>query len=337
MATMAPRALALSCTCAAVAAIVLASGRSDADAGDHDKAVALFDEARRFVDAGDCESAIAKLEQSLRYEPSVGANLTMGECYEARDPVKAWTHLREAERLAYMKHDDRRQVAKDRAAALEPRLPMVRLVVPRAVLEQQGMELRVDGALVAPYLYEDGTLALPPGPHVLDATLPGKKSSQHVVAQAAATTPVTVDMDAERPAPPPPAPRPSDAPLAAAAPGAGSTQRSVAFVIGGAGVTALAAGAVLGIIALNKQSDIDSACGGNAASCTAAVGSLDGARSEQHTFAHLSTLGFAVGGTALAGAAVLYFTAPRASNAPRVGFAPAVGRDGASAVVSGTW
>ncbi|MGD0530034.1 MAG: hypothetical protein ABSE49_33170, partial [Polyangiaceae bacterium] len=53
-------------------------------------------------------------------------------------------------------------------------------------------------------------------------------------------------------------------------------------------------------------------------------------RNEAFSAGTVSTVAFLAGGAALAGAAVLYLTAPRAKSAPTVGFAPSLdGRGGA--------
>lgn len=305
-------------------ALLGASSLARADGSDRERAVVAFEEARKMIAAGDCEGGIAKLEQSLRYEPSIGARLSMADCYETRDPLVAWTNLREAERLSYVKQDERRKVAHDRAAALEAKLPIVKVNISEAVLNAPGLELRVDGELVDPFFYSSGTLAMKPGPHVVEATIPSKRWSQDVVAQPGATTSVTVqlqDAPAGRPAPPP-----------IEGPPPGQTQRTIGLVIAGVGVASLVAGGAFGLAALTEKNDIEKSCGGSAASCMAMPGSLDGAKAQQQSFALLSTVGFIAGGTLLAGGLFLYVIAPKA-NAPRVGMAVSWN----SVVLKGSW
>ncbi len=327
--------------CLFAAALVVAflgapAARADGGA-EHDRAVTTFDEARKLIDAGDCERAIPKLRESLAAEPSVGARLSMADCTEAREPLEAWTNLREAERLAYLKHDERVRVAQDRATALETRIPVVRVVVPPSVLSEEGLELRVDGALVDRYFYASGVLAVKPGPHVVEASTPHRRWAQSVVAQQGATATVTVHMQDECPAPASP-PTPRAAFVAASPHESGSIQRSIAWALGGVGVAGLVAGAAFGLVALEKRSDITSACGGNASACTATPGSLDASEGSRREAATVSTIGFVVGGAALAGAVALYLTAPSSSPAAdRVGVAAAPARDGASVVLTGRW
>ncbi len=304
----------------------LFSAISHADGTDHDKAVASFDEARKMIEDGKCDVAIPKLEESLRYEASVGAHFSMADCYEPRDGLRAWTELREAERLAYIKHDDRTKAAQDRAAALEARLPIVRVTVPPSALTEPGFELRVDDFVVDRYLYLEGVLALKPGTHVVAATAPHKKWSQEVVTQPG--TPVLVTVHLENELPPPP-------PVVVARPTveireAGGSQRAAALVLGGLSVGALVAGGAFGIVAMVKKNDIDSACGGVASACGLAPGSQDSRLSEQRTLTHLSTATLVAGGVMLAISVVLFQTSPKARRVE-------VSANGAGVSLSGDW
>src|SRR5579859_6534516 len=123
--------------CAGVAARPAA-----ADEGDHAKAVEAFRAARADIEAGDCAAAISKLEESLAYEPSVGAHLSIADCYEQVDLVAAWRKLQEAADLADAKNDARVAIARERAAALEPRLSMVHFAYAPAGTDLSGLEVR---------------------------------------------------------------------------------------------------------------------------------------------------------------------------------------------------
>src|SRR5262249_16802083 len=143
-----------------------------AHAQDHDAAVATFEEGRRLLEQGNCPAATAKLNQSLTFEPSVGARLSLADCYQSSDPLAAWRSLREAERLAYLKHDDRIEVAQKRAAELEAKLPRVQMIIAPGTLEEAGFELRIDGVAVDPFFYRNAVFAVEPGKHVIEASAP---------------------------------------------------------------------------------------------------------------------------------------------------------------------
>jgi len=77
---------------------------------------------------------------------------------------------REAARLAYLRHDDRLRVAEDRAAALEPKLARLQFVIPKGESDTPGLEIRIDGAVVDPFFFKDGIVAVEPGAHTVEAT-----------------------------------------------------------------------------------------------------------------------------------------------------------------------
>jgi hypothetical protein len=123
-----------------------------------------------------------------------------------------------------------------------------------------------------------------------------------------------------------PAP-PSPSPNTPEAPGLG-TQKILALVAGGIGVVGVGLGAAFGAIAISKKSDAQGAC-------PATCASQDGASkwADAGSAGNVSTVGFVVGGVALAGAAVLWFTAPSSSG----GSGAAVGMGPAGLQLKGTW
>ena len=111
----------------------------------------------------------------------------------------------------------------------------------------------------------------------------------------------------------------------------GGTQRTVAFVIGGAGVVGLAVGSVVGLVSKSSYDHaLQTECGGNPSACSS-QGIQDG--KSAHGQATASTVAFVAGGMLLGAGAVLYFTAPRAS----VSVGTTVGTERAGLVVMGAW
>jgi hypothetical protein len=112
--------------------------------------------------------------------------------------------------------------------------------------------------------------------------------------------------------------------------GAGlGTQKVLALVAGGLGVVGVGVGTAFGVITMSKKSDAQNACAGS--TCTTMDGSSKW--SDAASAGNVSTIGFVAGGVALAGAAVLWFTAPSPNAAGRtqVGFGPG------GVEVKGTW
>jgi len=313
----------------------------------HDKAVSSFQEGRKYIEAGNCDAAITKLRESLSFEPSVGARLSLADCYEASDPLAAWRMLKDAANLAYINADDRLSLAETRAAALEKRLPTIRVVVPPGTLEQPGFELRIDGELIDKFHYRNGVVATKPGKHVVEALAPLRHFSQQVNAEPGGSTQVSVrlERDACANAPPPSAaaqPPPPSTTVMAESPG--STRRTLGLAIAGVGIAGLASGVVFGIVTLDKKSKIDDLCGGSSGDCKAPPGSVDTERQSATTTATISTASFIAGGIALVGGGLLYFTAPSYAPAPStrsarasVRLSPRVGAGNAGMGLEGTW
>jgi hypothetical protein len=335
--------LAFLVSCIVVVAGSPAAADNDAD---HQKASAAFRAARADITAGNCAAAISKLEESLSYEPSVGAHLSIADCYEQVDLVAAWRELQEAADLAASKGDERASVARDRALGLEPRLSMLRFVYAPAPADPSGLEVRVDGNVVRPYLLRRGTLATTPGVHDVEVSTPHKKTWRGHVAAHSAGTSVEVDVALEDESAPAPvaaaAPTPEQAPTTAVvtsslatapeSPSSWNGQKTVALVTGGAGLAGLVVGTIFGIEALGHASDLRNACNGDIHHCTAPQdsASVTQPRDAAHSAATGSTIAFIAGGVAVAAGIVLYVTAPSSTHHVEVGASAAPGAAGMS-------
>lgn len=145
---------------------------------------------------------------------------------------------------------------------------------------------------------------------------------------------ITFGVTATAPSPlaPPPQPtgdqaQPKTPPDTDAKQGLGA-QKILSIVVGSVGVVGLGVGAVLGAVALSQKSAAQSACPGH--ECL----TRDGANkwSEAVSTGNVSTVAFIIGGVGVAGAAVLWFTAPSSNgSSTQVGFGPGVLQ------VKGTW
>ena len=155
-----------------------------------------------------------------------------------------------------------------------------------------------------------------PGAHVVRATADGYKSAEArvtVTEAGSATATLTLEKDPNAVAAPPvvgPAPGPGPGPAGPTAPveadtGGGST-KTIGLVLMGVGGVGLVAGGITGAIAMSKHSSLNTDCpdGKCPADKKSAVDSYK-------TMGTISTVGFIVGGVALAGGAVLFFTAPK--------------------------
>ncbi len=314
------------------------------------RADSLFNAAKALLDSGQYADACAKFAESKRLAPGLGVTLYLADCYERIGrTASAWTEFLSAEGLARERSDKRADVARGRAQALEPKLDRLTIAV-APTLPQAGLQILRDGATVPP---EEWGLAVPvdPGDHVVVVSAPGhaQRTIPAHVGPEAPTATVRIDrLDDTAPAPTPaptpaPAPAPTPAPAPAPAPESAptptptpestpdpaATRRWIGVGVAGAGVAGVALGAVFGLSAKSKldQSNQNDHCDAKD-TCDPTGLSL---RHDAASAATLSTVMFVVGGVALAGGAVLYFTAPRPSPTVGLWIAPAAG--GASALV----
>jgi hypothetical protein len=113
---------------------------------------------------------------------------------------------------------------------------------------------------------------------------------------------------------------------------AGTTQRLIGLVVGGAGVAGLVVGGIFGLVSKSTYDNaVHRECSSPPKNCSS-QGAQDGQTAISQ--AMVSTVGFIAGGVLLAGGAVLYLTAPTSDS---IAVAPAVGTNGAGLTVRGLW
>jgi hypothetical protein len=208
-----------------------------------------------------------------------------------------------------------------------------------------GLEIRLDReTLGRPAL---GVAApIDPGPHVVSASATGKKPWEAKVEIANTPTQTRVVIPKLEDAPAEanavvsagaPTPLGAAPPVGfEAAPGTGKTQRISAFALGGLGIVGVGVGSFFGLRAISKNRDSnDQGCVGRQCPPDAAE-----TRRAAASAGNISTIAFIAGGVALAGGAVLYFTAPRqpAEPKPRAASASlALAPGGASLALGTEW
>jgi hypothetical protein len=286
------------------------------DAADRAAAEALFHEGRRLLAAGDHAAACPKFEASNRLDPGAGTLLNLGDCYEKSGrTASGWAAFREAVAVAHRVGDSpREQLARDRAARLEPLL--FRLSIVFADRSADDVAVVLDGKPVDRAVLGTPT-PIDPGRHVVVANAPGKKSWTKAVeigsdGKAVVVTIAALDSDPTAVAgSATPSQPPADAP-----PSTGSNkQRAIGLTIVGVGAAGLVAGGVFGLLAISKWHEASGNCPGNV--CTDPHW-LE-VRQDANSQADVSTILFAVGGATFATGAVLWLSAPRAPKGPAVG------------------
>ncbi len=158
--------------------VTLASAPARAQsAADSATAQALFDRAKRFMAEGNYADACPVLEESERIEPRSGTRVNLADCYERTSRyASAWSMFLNAATLAKGNNPEREAVARDRAAALVPRLSNLVITAPSASTTP-GLEITRDGVRVG-----TAQLGLPlpadGGEHTIVARAPGRRSWQ---------------------------------------------------------------------------------------------------------------------------------------------------------------
>ncbi|MFT3768639.1 MAG: hypothetical protein QM820_24600 [Minicystis sp.] len=194
-----------STTCSAAGVIlagilIAGAARADAPKSDSIAAQALFKEARALVDAGKWAEGCPKFEASLAAFPSASTMLNIAKCHEHDGKIaSAWQDYNQALTLnRETKGDERRKgleaLATKGIAALEPRLPRLKIVVKGA---PSGLEVLRDGKEV-PVAALGEALPADPGAHEIRARAPGfKAETRTVTLEEKKTATVEIEMVAD--------------------------------------------------------------------------------------------------------------------------------------------
>lgn len=286
------------CTRFAAAAAALAIVASSPNLSAQN-AAGLFKQGRELAEKGQWAQACPLFAEAHRQEPkAVGVLLNLAECYkQTGKPASAWEAYNEAEFLAKKENNnDRAQFAHNEAAALEPKLSKLRI----NAKDTPGLTIHRDDKDVAKGLW--GTaIPVDPGEHKIEATAPGYSVWSTTIKIGPERDMQVIEIPAlvkEALPPPPPGTGPNPA------------LRPAAFAVGGVGVAGLVLGGVFGGLAMSSKSELQKLCPNNA--CPAGNGGQDKLASAK-TKGLISTVGFSVGGAALATGVVLFVLSTRGS------------------------
>lgn len=289
--------------------------RADAKAN----AEALYQEGMRLMQQGGAKDACPKLEESQKLDPALGTQFRLAECYEAVGKTAlAWSQFREvASKARAQQLGPQAQKAEARAAALEPKLAKISIVVADEVTKLEGFAITHGDQTIGA-----GALGVPlpvdPGQQTIRVTAKGRMPWEtQILAEPAQTKTIQV-----------PALRNADAdaspPAASTKPGSGL--RTAAFVTGGVGIGALVVGAITGGMAFSRngtwQNEVDANCNAEGACNASSILAIRDIEAERARFATTSTVTFVVGGALMATGVVLWLVAPSAKSASHAALVP---------------
>jgi hypothetical protein len=276
------------------------------------EAEALFREGRTLMKQGKIAEACDKFDASERLDDSVGTLLNLADCREKNGQLAtAWATFLKAASTGHVKHDDRGNVAKQRAAALEPKLSYLTISVPEAS-RVDGLVIKRDGQAVDSALWNQG-VPVDVGSYMVSGEAPGHEpwSTRVDVRSDGVKSSVEVprfkqlrEQLAPKVATPTPVAEQHDQPeVEPGVPSRFTTLRKVSIGTAVLGLVAVAGGVRFGLQAKDLDRQSNAICPGMV--CGDPHG-LSLNQSAQHD-ALASEVLFGVGGAAVAGAVVMWF------------------------------
>jgi hypothetical protein len=264
----------------------------------------LFTDGLKLAHAGDCMRARDKFTESYAADPAPGTLINWALCEEKLGrTATAVELLRLADQTLPASHPKRAGLVKH-AESLAKRAPLLRLRVTSAL--PAGASVTMDGAVLDANAFARGVLG-DPGPHVIEMRAPGREDRRYEVTLAEGTTfEVTVEPGPARAGAVTTGGAAQDAAAQGAgnAPSAGPTS-TLGWALAGGGLAVVGAGAVTGLLAMNKWTEVQQNCDLVRDSCTDAGLRANSAGS---TLATVSTAAFIVGGASLAVGGYLLLT-----------------------------
>lgn len=256
----------------------------------------LYQEGIQLAQKGSFAEACPKFQASYELDAQVGTLMALAACnVEIGKTASAWGEYNEAASLA--RRQDKpavADVAQKAAAELRPRLSQLAIKIDKAI---PNMVVTLDGKVVPRGALGD-ELPLDPGSHELRAEAPGHVDWVKELSVLPGPNTVSVSIPAlERTKAETPRPIVVTAGL--------NDNQVIGYTIGALGLAGLAIGTIFGIIATVETNNADENCINQF--CTQE--GLNG-HDRALAFAHISTIGFAVGGAGVGTGLILILTAP---------------------------
>jgi hypothetical protein len=331
--------------CSIIASILSLAGPASAQS-DSAAARALFSEGRQLMTAEKYSEACPKFEESLRLDPGMGTQFNLAHCWEKIGrTASAWALFLDVAAAARAGNQPQREAAaKERAAALEPKLTRLRIEVPEPAPDAKIFR---DDQEVGKAAW--GTaMPVDPGDHVIRVTAEGKKEwTQDVkVPPTSRTFSVTVpaleDLAVAQASPPPDRHEiasDTSSPHDNGSSGGGGSSKVPALVIGGIGIAGLAVGTVFAVQGYSDNQQALKLChvgdSGNDCPNKPEHDKHDQLVDDAKRELLIGWVAIGVGGAAVVTSAVMLLTGGESSDSAAFDVAPLWLAGGAGATVSG--
>lgn len=321
----------------AATSVALVLGLAGSAAAQNADAEVLFNEAVAFETEGNLPKACDAFEASNRIEPRAGTLIRLGQCREKQQLfVSAWSAYKDA--LTRVKDPAKKKLAEERVKALEPTLSYLTVSVPDDV-RVDGLVVTRNGKPVDPVLWNRAA-PVDGGSYTIVGVAPGQEPWQTTVEVAPTGDKASVEVprfksieklvdpptgDGGGVTTPPVGGQPDDPPgVEGGSPSMFTGKRKLALGLAGVGLAAIGGGVVLGMSATGLEDDAFALCPDPAVPCADAAEAQDLAdrASSRALFANIA---YGVGGAAIVGAAVLWFTGAPTSGSDRVAVSPRLG------------
>jgi tetratricopeptide (TPR) repeat protein len=287
-------------TLALVAAL---SGAASAD-----KADKLFQKAKKLHAEKKFAEACPTYEEVDKTDPAIGSKLNAAKCYEDWGRLAtAYTWYIQAEKMATDAKDERAPKIKELIEELDVNVPRMTIKIPEGADPDVVDTITLDGRPV-PEDWHNTQQRIDPGPHVIEFVVDGQKKKKLAPVERGGESELSLDIP--KGVGKKPRKKKGDDQVVVTAPDPGKTRRYIAYGLGGAGVVAIGVASVMTLSARGDYNDaLEEHCMGSTSGCNATGVRLT---HDARSTANVATVITLIGVAAIAGGAVLYFTAPKA-------------------------